>query len=79
MLTDERFDVVDRLTEYAKDHGHTLPELALSYLAGSPAVASVIAGATSPEQVRANANATEAWTLSDTERAEVQELAKIGS
>ena len=33
MLSDERMDAVDRLAAYAKDHGHTLPELALSYLA----------------------------------------------
>jgi aryl-alcohol dehydrogenase-like predicted oxidoreductase len=78
MLTDERFDVVDRLTAYAKDHEHALPELALSYLAGSPTVASVIAGATSPDQVKANAAGTVAWQLSGAERAEVQELAKIG-
>lgn len=78
MLSDERMDVVDRLAAYAKDHGHTLPELALSYLAGTPTVASVIAGATSPEQVKANAAATSAWVLTDAERAEVRELANVG-
>ena len=56
--SDEKLDVVERLEEYAVDHGHTLPELALSWLAGVPSVGSVIAGATSPEQVRANAAAT---------------------
>jgi len=79
MLSDPRMDAVDRLSAYASAHGHTLPELALSYLAGTPAVASVIAGATSPEQVRANAAGTEAWQLSDAERAEVSELATIES
>jgi aryl-alcohol dehydrogenase-like predicted oxidoreductase len=74
MLSDDRMDVVDKLDAYARDHGHTLPELALSYLAGAPTVASVIAGATSPEQVRANADATVAWSLSDAERDEVQAL-----
>jgi aryl-alcohol dehydrogenase-like predicted oxidoreductase len=73
-LSDERFDLVERLDEYARDHGHTLPELALSWLATNPAVASVIAGATSPEQIRANAAATEAWKLTDKERAEVDAL-----
>jgi len=76
--SDEKFDVVERLTAYAEAHGHTLAELALSWLAGTPAVGSVIAGATSPEQVRANAAATTAWTLSDTERAEVDALARAG-
>jgi aryl-alcohol dehydrogenase-like predicted oxidoreductase len=76
--SDEKFDVVERLTEYAEAHGHTLTELALSWLAGTPAVGSVIAGATSPEQVRANAAATTAWALGDDERAEVDALARVG-
>jgi aryl-alcohol dehydrogenase-like predicted oxidoreductase len=75
---DEKFDVVERLTAYAEAHGHTLTELALSWLAGTPAVGSVIAGATSPEQVRANAAATTAWTLTETEWAEVDALARVG-
>jgi aryl-alcohol dehydrogenase-like predicted oxidoreductase len=78
MLTDERMDVVDRLAGFARDHGHTLPELALSWLASCPAVASVIAGATTPEQVRANAAATAAWKLTDAERAEIDALARVG-
>jgi aryl-alcohol dehydrogenase-like predicted oxidoreductase len=77
--SDERFDVVERLDAYAQDHGHTLIELALSWLAGVPAIGSVIAGATSPEQVRANAAATTAWKLTDAERAEVDALARVGS
>jgi len=76
--SEERFDVVERLAEYAEAHGHTLIELALSWLAGTPAVGSVIAGATSPEQVRANAAATTAWKLTDAERAEVDALARVG-
>jgi aryl-alcohol dehydrogenase-like predicted oxidoreductase len=78
MLADERMNVVDKISAYATDHGHTLPELALSYLAGAPTVASVIAGATSPEQLRANAAAVSAWQLTDAERADVRELATIG-
>jgi aryl-alcohol dehydrogenase-like predicted oxidoreductase len=76
--SDEKFDVVERLQEYATRHGHTLPELALSWLAGAPTVGSVIAGATSPEQVRANAAATTAWVLAPEERAEVDALARVG-
>ena len=79
MLSDARFDVVDKLTTYASEHGHTLPELALSWLATCPVVPSVIAGATSPEQVRANAAATTAWKLTDAERAEVGEIARVAS
>jgi aryl-alcohol dehydrogenase-like predicted oxidoreductase len=73
-LSDERFDLVERLDAYAREHGHTLHELALSWLAAQPTVVSVIAGATSPEQVRSNAAATSAWALSDTELKEVAEL-----
>ncbi|MDQ1431215.1 MAG: hypothetical protein QOF40_1817 [Actinomycetota bacterium] len=76
--SDEKLDVVERLREYAEAHGHTLPELALSWLAGAPTVGSVIAGATSPEQVRANATATTAWVLTPEERAEVDALARVG-
>lgn len=76
--SDEKFDIVERLAEYAEAHGHTLPELALSWLAGAPTVGSVIAGATSPEQVRANAAATAAWALTPEERAEVDALARVG-
>ncbi|MET0627833.1 MAG: aldo/keto reductase, partial [Acidimicrobiia bacterium] len=76
-LDDQKLDVVERLDTYATAHGHTITELALSWLAGCPSVASVIAGATTPEQVRSNAAATEAWALSDAERAEVSELARV--
>jgi len=75
MMSDERMTTVGKLTQYAQDHGHTVHELALSWLAGNPAVASVIAGATSPEQVRSNAAATVAWVLTPAERAEVDALA----
>jgi aryl-alcohol dehydrogenase-like predicted oxidoreductase len=74
LLSDERFATVERLRSFATAHGHTLPELALSWLASNPLVSSVIAGATAPDQVRANAAATTAWTLSAAERAELDEL-----
>ena len=76
-MTDERLDIVERLDTYARDHGHTLTELALSWLAGSPVVVSVIAGATTPEQVRANAAATSAWVMTDAERAQIDVLARL--
>jgi aryl-alcohol dehydrogenase-like predicted oxidoreductase len=73
-LTDERFDLVERLTAFAKEHGHTNLELAMSWLATQPEIATVIAGATTPEQVRENAASVEAWRLSDDEFAEIDEL-----
>ncbi len=59
-LSDERFDVVERLEAFAAERSVSLLDVALGGLAAKPSVASVIAGATSPEQVRANVAAT-AW------------------
>ncbi len=56
-LTDERFDTVERLAAFAMSRGVTLLDVAIGGLAAQPAVASVIAGATTAEQVRANAAA----------------------
>ena len=57
MLTDANFDVVEALTEFARDRGVSLLHVAIGGLAAQPAVASVIAGATRPEQVEANVEA----------------------
>jgi len=72
-LSDEAFDRVERLEEFASGRGRTLLELAIAGLASQPAVASVIAGATSPEQVRENAAAAD-WELSD---GELEELLRL--
>ena len=66
IATDENFSKVEALTEVARSADRTLLELALSWLAAQPCVASVIAGATHAEQVAANARATER-ALSDDE------------
>ena len=73
-LTDERFELGERLAAFAERHGHTLLELALSWLASQRPIATVIAGASSPDQVRANAAAVEAWKMSDEDRVELDEL-----
>jgi aryl-alcohol dehydrogenase-like predicted oxidoreductase len=73
-MTDERLELVERLMTFAEQHGHTILELAMSWLATQPEIATVIAGATGPEQVRENAEAVEAWRLSDDEFAELDEL-----
>jgi aryl-alcohol dehydrogenase-like predicted oxidoreductase len=73
-MTDERFGLVERLTAFAEDRDHTILELAMSWLASQPEVATVIAGATSAEQVRANAEAAQAWKLTDEELADLDEL-----
>jgi aryl-alcohol dehydrogenase-like predicted oxidoreductase len=72
-LSDERFDAVERLDAFAVERGHTLLELAFAWLAGLPAMASVIAGATSAAQVRANVAAV-TWSLSDADRVTVDGL-----
>ena len=53
-LTDRVFDVVEKLEKYAAERGRSLLDIAIGGLGAQPAVASVIAGATKPEQVRAN-------------------------
>jgi aryl-alcohol dehydrogenase-like predicted oxidoreductase len=72
-LSDRRFDVVEQLDTFACDHDHSLLELAMSWLAGLPHLASVIAGATRPAQVRSNATAV-SWKLTDDERAEIDKI-----
>jgi aryl-alcohol dehydrogenase-like predicted oxidoreductase len=59
VLTDETFDRVEALERYADERGVTLLHVAIGGLVARPAVASVIAGATKPEQVRANVAAGE--------------------
>ena len=75
VFDDRAFDVVERLSAFAEEREHTLLELAMSWLACLPRMASVIAGATSAEQVRTNAAAA-AWRLSDDEMAEVDALSR---
>jgi aryl-alcohol dehydrogenase-like predicted oxidoreductase len=59
VFTDETFDRLEALEEFARSRGLTLLEVAIGGLLGQPAIASVIAGATKPEQVRANAAAAD--------------------
>ena len=74
ILSDRNFNIVDAATEWAAERGHSVLELSLAWLAAQPTVASVIAGATKPDQVRANASAV-AWMLTTEEVAEVDALA----
>lgn len=73
LLSDRNLAIVESLIGFAGSRGHTILELAFSWLAAQPAVGPIIAGATSPAQVRANA-ATADWTLSKAEVAEVEEI-----
>jgi aryl-alcohol dehydrogenase-like predicted oxidoreductase len=67
------WDTIEGLRAFAERHGHTLLELAMSWLAASPLVASIIAGATKPEQVIANARAV-TWRLSPAELEEIDRI-----
>jgi aryl-alcohol dehydrogenase-like predicted oxidoreductase len=73
LLTDRNLDVVERLIGFSESRGRTILELAFSWLLTRPAVASVIAGATSSEQARSNAAAA-GWELTDAELAEVDSI-----
>jgi aryl-alcohol dehydrogenase-like predicted oxidoreductase len=72
-LTERNWAVTERLDAFARERGRTLLELAFSWLARRPGVASVIAGATKPEQLDQNVGAA-AWALSAEEMAEVDRL-----
>ncbi len=68
MLSDANFDKVEAIAAFANDRGLSLLQIALGGLASRPAIASVIAGATSPEQVAANVEAG-LWTPTEDDRA----------
>jgi aryl-alcohol dehydrogenase-like predicted oxidoreductase len=74
VATDAEFDVIEALERFAQDRGLSLIDVAIGGLAAQPSVASVIAGATTPEQVRANAAAAR-WTPTAEERAELDAIA----
>jgi aryl-alcohol dehydrogenase-like predicted oxidoreductase len=74
-LTQRNSRVADALQAFAKARGHSLLELALSWLAAQPVVSSVIAGATRPEQVHANVAAV-GWALSAEELAEIDKITR---
>lgn len=73
VFTEQNIQWAERLREFADRHGHTLLQLAVSWLAAQPAVASVIAGAKSAEQVRENA-ASASWKLTRSEMDEVESI-----
>jgi aryl-alcohol dehydrogenase-like predicted oxidoreductase len=72
-LTDEAFDIIEGLTAFASARSISLLDVAIGGLAAQPAVASVIAGATSADQVNANVAAAR-WHPSLDDLAELDEL-----
>jgi aryl-alcohol dehydrogenase-like predicted oxidoreductase len=73
LLTDRNLAIVEELIRFSESRGHTILELAFSWLLTRPVVASVIAGATSSEQVGSNAAAA-GWKLTDAELAEIDSI-----
>ena len=74
-VTPRNEEIVEKLQAFAKERGHSMLELAFSWLAARPQVASVIAGATRVEQVEQNAKAI-GWRLSVDDIAEIDRITK---
>lgn len=72
-LTEANWSVAEKLGDFAAARGHTLLELAFSWLLARPPVASVIAGATKPEQIAANV-AAGGWALRAADLAEIDAI-----
>ena len=72
-LTERNWAIAEKLDDFATARGHTILELAFSWLLSRQPVASVIAGATKPEQIAAN-TAAGAWRLSDSELTEIDAI-----
>src|SRR5579875_1208407 len=75
VLTEENFATLQKLETFVKERGHTLLELAVSWLAAQPQVASVICGATRPEQVSENVKAS-SWKLTNEDLGESDKLTR---
>ncbi len=73
VFTERNLEIVEGLIRFAEARGHTILELAFAWLLARPAVASVIAGASSPEQARANAKSA-AWKLTPEEIGEIDAI-----
>lgn len=72
-MTDANYTIVEKLTAWAEERGHSMAELAHAWLLGQPQVSSVISGATKLSQVQSNAAAGD-WSLSADEYAVVTSI-----
>jgi aryl-alcohol dehydrogenase-like predicted oxidoreductase len=73
VLSEQNFEVLGKLETFATSRGHTMLELAFGWLSSQPFIASVIAGATMPEQIEQNVAAA-SWKLTQEEMDEVNGL-----
>lgn len=74
ILSPETFDALERLEDLAHRHGRPVADLAIAWLAAQPGVATIIAGATRPEQVDANVRAG-SWKLTAGQQEEAARIA----
>lgn len=72
-VTEEKLDRVEQLIQFAESRGYRLLDVAISWLLSRTVVASVIAGATSPEQIKANAAASH-WQLTTADLSEIDSI-----
>lgn len=77
VFTEQNLAIVELLIEFAESKGHTILELAFSWLLSHKPVPSVIAGASKPEQVRANAKAAD-WQLAADDLAQIDAIMRSG-
>jgi aryl-alcohol dehydrogenase-like predicted oxidoreductase len=73
VLNERNWRIAEALNAFAAARGHTLLELAMSWLASRPFISSIIAGATTAEQVEQNVAAT-GWSLSAADLAEIDRI-----
>lgn len=76
LVTEERLDQVDQLARWGRENGRSLLELAIGWLAAQPSVPSVIAGASTPDQLRANVDAA-TWQPTAPELTAVDEILAV--
>ena len=74
-ITDSNWTIVEKLEAFAAERGHTLLELAFSWLLAHPTVSSVIAGATKPEQLEQNIRAAD-WKLTAEDMAAIDAITR---
>jgi aryl-alcohol dehydrogenase-like predicted oxidoreductase len=72
MVTEDNFDLIDRLSAVTKESGRSIHELAFGWLLSQDCVSSILAGASTPEQVTSNINAA-SWRLTADELAAVDD------
>jgi aryl-alcohol dehydrogenase-like predicted oxidoreductase len=76
ILAAANWTLIEALDRYCRERGRSLLELAVSWLLSKPGVSSVIAGATKPEQLEANASAAR-WRLTADELADIERLCAL--